>query len=882
MKPMKSFEIRKSFLDYFRKHDHRVVPSSPVVPLDDPTLLFTNAGMVQFKNTFLGSEKRDYKRATSSQKCIRAGGKHNDLDNVGFTARHQTFFEMLGNFSFGDYFKEDAIFFAWEYIRKTLQLDPKRLYATVFTEDDDAERLWKKIAPELGDRVLRFGEKDNFWSMGDTGPCGPCSEIHYDRGEGIPGELNGEGDRFMEIWNLVFMQFDRDGAGTMTPLPKPSVDTGAGLERLCMVIQQVDSDYSTDLFTPLISKVVELSGKDYSPGPAGVPHRVIADHVRALTFALADNAGISNEGRGYVLRRILRRAARYGHQIGLDEPFIYKIVQPLTDYMGNIYPEIKAQRGHIELVIKTEEEQFNRTLETGITRFEDIAAKASSRGAKVIPGEEVFKLYDTYGFPADLTEIMAHEKGFELDWAGFNRELEKQRERSKAVDSFSWVDDGKTIRSRTDKKSRFVGYDNDVIDTLILASSNNMAYLEETPFYAESGGQVGDTGIIESERLRFKVENTKKIGEDIVHYGYFDKLAPDLVPDENIFNEEVTARIDTTRRADIQRNHTATHLLHKALRLVLGDHVFQQGSLVAPDRLRFDFSHFKAMSEDQIEEVERIVNEKIKEDLPVTWKEYPFAEAKKLGAMALFGEKYGDTVRVVKSGNFSLELCGGTHVSHTADIGRFFIISESAIAAGTRRIEAITGTKAEEFFQEQAAFMAQLNGHLNISPDELDDKALAAIKELQGKIHPRMLLKENLSIKLNDYLDRVKQLEKKKSRSAEKEIAHRAGEIKPDLELSMLDCGLLVFKLKLSMPDEMMAYIDSFKAYYRGKTILIISSSDGKFAITSPSPESANRVKDILVSIANARGGGKPTIRGAMPPDRITDVLNGLKEKLSS
>jgi len=878
---MKSFEIRQSFLDYFKKNDHRVVKSSPVVPLDDPTLLFTNAGMVQFKNTFLGIEKRDYSRATSSQKCIRAGGKHNDLDNVGFTARHQTFFEMLGNFSFGDYFKEEAIYYAWEFITKTLGLDPGRLYATVYNDDDDAEKLWKKIAPELGSRVLRFGEKDNFWSMGETGPCGPCSEIHYDRGESIEGELNGEGDRFMEIWNLVFMQYNRDETGKMTPLPKPSVDTGAGLERFCMVMQNVDSNYSTDLFTPLIAKVAELSGKRYDPGPNGVAHRVIADHVRALTFALADNAGISNEGRGYVLRRILRRAARYGNQIGLTEPFIYKIVSPLVDYMGGVFPEIKAQRGHIELVIKTEEEQFSRTLETGIARFEEIAAKVIARGQKVIPGEDVFKLYDTYGFPADLTEIMAREKGFEIDMAGFNSELKKQRERSKAVDSFSWVDDGKTIRSRTDKKSRFVGYDNDVMDTLILASSPNMAYLEETPFYAESGGQVGDTGIIESEKLRFKVENTKKIGEDIVHYGYFDKLAPDLDPDNNIFNEKVTARIDTSRRADIQRNHTATHLLHKALRMTLGEHVFQQGSLVAPDRFRFDFKHFKAMTSDEIAEVEQIVNAKIKEDLPVSWKEYPFDEAKKLGAMALFGEKYGDIVRVVKSGDFSMELCGGTHVSNTADIGQFFIISESAIAAGVRRIEAITGTKAKEFFHQQADFIAQLKKQLKVAPDKVDDNTVAIIKDLQVKIHPRMLVKDNLDTSLNDFLDKIKKLEREKSKSAAKDISQKAIEIKPELELHSAEGDILVYRLNSLSASEMMAYVDSFKVAFKEKAIVTISAQDGKFTITAPEFEWADKIKDILSERAEARGGGKPTIRGAMPPEKIEAAMAGLKEKFA-
>jgi len=876
---MKSYEIRQAFLDYFKRHDHRVVKSSPVVPLDDPTLLFTNAGMVQFKNTFLGVEKRDYKRATSSQKCIRAGGKHNDLDNVGFTARHQTFFEMLGNFSFGDYFKEEAIYYAWEFVTKTLGLDPGRLYATVYNDDDDAEKLWKKIAPELGSRVLRFGEKDNFWAMGETGPCGPCSEIHYDRGEGIEGELNGEGDRFTEIWNLVFMQYNRDETGKMTPLPKPSVDTGAGLERFSMVIQNVDSNYSTDLFAPLIAKVTELSDKDYDPGPDGVAHRVIADHVRALAFALADNAGISNEGRGYVLRRILRRAARYGNQIGLTEPFIYKIVQPLVDYMGDVFPEIKAQRGHIELVIKTEEEQFSRTLETGIARFDEIASKVIARGQKVIPGEDVFKLYDTYGFPADLTEIMAHEKGFEIDWAGFNSELEKQRERSKDS-SFS-----RTILLNAKLPDSKFSYEVETVSTNLIyrdqVDDHPYIVLKETPFYAESGGQVGDKGKIYSDDFEFEVKDTQKYAESIIHIGQVIKDNRNIIEKTVGANWPVTAEIDHARRADIQRNHTATHLLHKALRMVLGDHIYQSGSAVHSDRFRFDFSHFKAMTPDEIAEVEQIVNVKIKDDLPVSWKEYPFDEAKKMGAMALFGEKYGDTVRVVKSGDFSMELCGGTHVSHTADIGRFFIISESAIAAGVRRIEAITGTKAEEFFRDQIAYIAQLKKKLEIAPEKADDNAVANIKDLQGKIHPRMLANEKLDTALNEYLDKIKKLEREKSKSAAKDISQKAGEIKPELKLTSSAGDILVFRFNDVSPPEMMAYVDSFKVAFNDKAIVTISTGDGKFTITAPDLSFANKIRDVLVECAEARGGGKPTIRGAMPPANIEAALAGLKEKFA-
>lgn len=886
---MKSHEIRKSFLDYFEKNGHRKVKSSPVVPLDDPTLLFTNAGMVQFKNTFQGIEKRDYKRATSSQKCIRAGGKHNDLNNVGFTARHQTFFEMMGNFSFGDYFKEEAIYYAWEYVTKELGLDPKRLYATVYTDDDDAEKLWKKIAPELGDRVRRFGEKDNFWSMGETGPCGPCSEIHYDRGDGVEGELNGEGDRFMEIWNLVFMQYDRDKTGKMTPLPRPSVDTGAGLERFCMVLQNVDSNYSTDLFTPLIAKVAELSGKGYDPGPEGVSHRVIADHVRALTFALADNASISNEGRGYVLRRILRRGARYGHQIGLNEPFLYKIVQPLVDFMGDVYPEIKAQRGKIELVIKTEEEQFGRTLETGIVRFEDIVAKFGSSAGKVIPGEEVFKLYDTYGFPADLTEIMAREKGLEIDWSGFNNELEKQRERSKESGKFQAV--GVILNpdwKYENNEPKFIGYDSESSKSpVVIANPNNdneyHLLLKQTPFYAESGGQVGDTGIISSDKFKLKVINTVKLNDEHVHIA--EKTGGD-VPEN--YEGDVTAEIDHARRADIQRNHTATHLLHKALRMTLGDHVYQQGSLVDPNRLRFDFSHFQAMTDEEIEQVEKIVNDKINEDLKVFTPENDDSlkgltpdKAKEMGAMALFGEKYGDEVRVIKTGDFSMELCGGTHVSNTADIGRFFITSESAIAAGTRRIEALTGSKSLEFFEEQERLMSELSNNLDIEPSKADKTSLDTIKDIQTKIHPRILRSKYLDKLLGDYLDKIKKLEKEKQKSAEKEISQKAIDIAPDYKLSSEMGDLLIFNLSLSSPKEMMVFVDSFKVKYNDKAVLVISSSDGKFAITGQSMKFNNKIRDIMTESAGARGGGKPTIRGAMPADKIDNAIEGLNKFFS-
>jgi alanyl-tRNA synthetase len=875
---MKSNQIRQAFLDYFAKNGHKVVASSPVIPADDPTLLFTNAGMVQFKNTFLGLEKRDYRRATTSQKCIRAGGKHNDLDQVGFTARHQTFFEMLGNFSFGDYFKEEAIYFAWEFVTKTLGLDPNRLYATVYNDDDDAERLWKKIAPELSDRVKRFGDKDNFWSMGETGPCGPCSEIHYDRGPAIPGELNGEGDRFMEVWNLVFMQYNRDDKGIMTPLPKPSVDTGAGLERFCMVLQNGDSNYSTDLFEPLIAKVSELSGHPYKLGPEGVAHRVIADHVRALSFAIADNAVISNEGRGYVLRRILRRAARYGHELGLNEPFLYKIVPTLVDKMGGVYPEITAHRGKIELVIKSEEEQFDRTLENGLARFAEIIDKIG--GGKTILGAEVFKLYDTFGFPADLTEIMAREKGLAIDWAGFEKELEDQRDRSRQGSSFTV---NVTADAKVLPKTEFT-YDDVKLETNAILGDkiNESQYLvlRKTPFYAESGGQMGDKGKIFSDKFEFIVDDTRKFGEGVVHIGHFSK--PDNSLFESIRNGQqiaVTAQIDTTRRDDIQRNHTATHLLHKALRLVLGDHVYQSGSLVAPERLRFDFSHFKAMTPAEIDKVENIVNEKIAADLPVSWQNKSMDEAKQMGAMALFGEKYGDTVRVVKAGDFSMELCGGTHVKNTGDIGRLFITSESAIAAGVRRIEAITGREASKILSEYESLKKRLIPIINIAPDKLDSESLAVLKAPLNGLTMRLLVKDGLAGKLESVLESVAKYEKEKSKSELKAIQAQANDIAPNFETSVDSQILKTYLLDINSPNEFMPFFDGLKSSFANCTILAIGQGTGQFAINSPDMNFANRLKDDLVQLVGAKGGGKPTIRGSMPADKVKEAIDGLRAK---
>ncbi|KPJ48543.1 MAG: hypothetical protein AMJ41_04705 [candidate division Zixibacteria bacterium DG_27] len=752
-----SKEIRQKFLDFFAAYDHRVVPSSSLIPVDDPTLLFTNAGMNQFKDVFLGKEKRNYKRAASSQKCMRAGGKHNDLEIVGQTTRHQTFFEMLGNFSFGDYFKEEAIDYAWEFVTKVLGIPKDRLYATVYEDDDEAFEIWRKIDPALKGRVLRFGEKDNFWSMGDVGPCGPCSEIHYDQGEEFscgPGckGIECDCDRFSELWNLVFMQFNRDESGKMTPLPKPSVDTGAGLERFCAVMQGVHSNYDTDLLKPLVEKVVEISGKQYSPGAEGMAHRVIADHIRALSFCIADGGMPSNEGRGYVLRRILRRASYNGRLLEIHRPFMSELLDTLENSMADVYPELKGKRKIIENVLNAEEESFERTLDTGLELFEDIAKKLEKSGKKVIPGKEAFKLYDTYGFPLDLTQIMAGKRGMSVDVRGFEAELAVQRERSKAAATGFLTHEEKALyetfskypaRERTD-----FTYDSLEVRTYLgdhtyvnIAESETQVMLDTTPFYAEAGGQVGDVGEIEDESGEWKIEVSRlqKIGNITVHLGKLLKNTS-TVPASFHARAPVIARVDIQRRLSIMRNHTATHLLHRALKKVLGEHVNQSGSLVAPDRFRFDFTYFKALTPEELLEIEKDVNKKILENLSVRPEsEVPFEEAKKKGAVALFGEKYGDKVRVVRieakdstpedPKYYSQELCGGTHVNSTGEIGQFRIVSESAIAAGIRRIEAVTGMGAFELMDKERNLLSNLSKALKAPTEEIEARAEKLLDE---------------------------------------------------------------------------------------------------------------------------------------------------------
>ena len=707
LKSLSSNDIRREFLEYFREHQHEIVASSSLVPSNDPTLLFTNAGMVQFKDVFLGSEKRPYQRATSSQRCVRAGGKHNDLERVGYTARHHTFFEMLGNFSFGDYFKRDAIYFAWEFLTKRLGLPPEKLWVTVFADDEEAANIWLNEVKVDPSRFSRLGEQDNFWSMGPTGPCGPCTEIFYDHGEhiagGPPGSPDADGDRYIEIWNLVFMQYDRAPDGTLTPLPKPSVDTGMGLERISAVLQGVHNNYDTDLFQSLIKTAANIAGiKDLS----NFSLRVIADHIRSCSFLIVDGVTPSNEGRGYVLRRIIRRALRHGNKLGITQPFFYQLVAPLAALMGDAYPELTTNQQRIEKVLRQEEEQFSVTLNQGLKLFEQITADLKG---DIIPGETVFKLYDTYGFPADLTADIARERGLMIDYDGFEAAMSKQRERSREASKFTTE---YNVAQSEQAPTEFTGHknlqaepareagkvlaiyrDGKFIDALN-AGEKGSVVLDRTPFYAESGGQVGDQGMlwIDNKAL-FKVHDTIKQGHTHLHLGKLEKGSLAI-------GDEVTAEVDSKRRAAIVLNHTATHLLHMVLKQVLGEHAIQKGSLVEPERLRFDFSHSAPLTEKELTTVEQRVNEAIRANYEGVVHITTPEEALKNGAIGLFGEKYGSKVRVVHFGP-SVELCGGTHADHTGDIGIFKISAETGVAAGIRRIEAVTGDAALQFISKR-------------------------------------------------------------------------------------------------------------------------------------------------------------------------------------
>ena len=716
-------QLRATFLKYFSDRGHEIVPSSPLVPANDPTLLFTNAGMVQFKDVFLGHDVRSYHRAVTSQRCVRAGGKHNDPENVGYTARHHTFFEMLGNFSFGDYFKREAIGFAWDLLTGEFALPPERLWVTVFEDDDEAADIWlKEIKVDPG-RFSRCGVKDNFWSMGDTGPCGPCSEVFYDHGAevpgGPPGSADEDGDRYIEIWNLVFMQFNRDADGVLAPLPKPSVDTGLGLERLAAVMQGVHSNYAIDLFRSLIAAAAAATETDNLDDNS---LRVIADHIRASAFLIVDGVLPSNEGRGYVLRRIIRRAIRHGYKLGTREAFFFRLVDALDAHMGGAYPELGKQRKTVADVLRREEERFAETLEQGMHLLEQAIADLSG---SILPGETIFRLYDTYGFPVDLTADVAKERGLQLDMTGFESEMHVQRERARAASQFAG--DSITVPA-TECRSEFVGYQRLTCAATIAAlfregepvellrsGESGQIILNETPFYPEAGGQSGDRGVVEAASARFEVADTQRQGNAIIHVGAVRK-------GELRVGEEVTASVDEAARQATARNHSATHLLHAGLRRVLGEHVKQKGSLVAPDRLRFDFSHFEPLSGQQRRQVESFVNEWILANCPVDTAIMAFDEALKAGALALFGEKYDERVRVLTIGDYSTELCGGTHVNRSGDVGLFKITSETGVAAGVRRIEAITGLGALHWLAGIEQRLARIATTLKAEPSEIDAK----------------------------------------------------------------------------------------------------------------------------------------------------------------
>jgi alanyl-tRNA synthetase len=736
--------LRQAFIRYFEQHGHHAVPSSPLIPQADPTLLFTNAGMNQFKRVFLGEEGRPYSRAVSVQKCLRAGGKHNDLENVGYTRRHHTFFEMLGNFSFGDYFKEDAIKFGWEFLTQTVGLDQDRMWVTVFREDDEADRLWKKLGVSPS-RIVRCDEKDNFWQMADTGPCGPCSEIHFDQGPTVPGDdrPNGEGDRVIEIWNLVFMQFNRDASGTLNPLPKPSIDTGMGLERLAAVTQGVHSNYDSDLFTPILTAIAKRAGTGYGENEtADRSMRVVADHLRAMTFLMADGILPSNEGRGYVLRRILRRAARHGRLLGITEPFLHELSGAVVDQMGAVYSEVRAAAGTITEATRGEEERFIATLDQGLPLLNDMIAKTRAAGQTVLAGTDVFKLYDTYGFPMDLIQEACREQQMSVDQQGFDHAIEEQRNRARKTGGFE-QDTARPAVSELAARlgmTKFVGYEQLEADSVLQAILKGERMVKEavegdevevaldvTPFYAEGGGQVGDQGVLVGPEGRLEIkETTRPAPMLILHKGVVTK---GRVRE----GEHLRLSVNRTTRQDAARNHTATHLVHAALRDMLGPHVKQYGSLVAPNRLRFDFAHFRPLSSRDIDDIETTVNDEIRKNEQVRTEVMSIQDAVAKGALAFFGDKYGEQVRVVTVESFSKELCGGTHCGHTGEIGLFRIVSETGVAAGVRRLEAQTGSGAFAMMKKLEADVRELSELLKVGQSELLNKTRKVMAQLKDK-----------------------------------------------------------------------------------------------------------------------------------------------------
>ena len=878
-------EIRKKFLDYFKERGHTIVKSSSLIPSADPTLLFTNAGMVQFKDVFLGKEKRDYKRAVSSQKCVRAGGKHNDLEVVGRTARHHTFFEMLGNFSFGDYFKEGAIEYGWEFMTEVVKLPKEKLWITVYKDDDEAFKIWNEKIGIPANKIVRLGEKDNFWSMGDTGPCGPCSEIHIDQGEGIGcgrPECNVECDcdRFMEVWNLVFMQYNRDAKGVLTPLPNPSIDTGMGLERLSAVAQKVKSNYDSDLLRPIITYTEGLFEKEYGKDSnMDISFRVIADHSRSMTFLIGDGVMPSNEGRGYVLRRIIRRGSRHGRMLGKSEPFLFKTSDVVIDLMKDTYPELLDRREYISKVISTEEERFSNTLDFGMKMLNDMVESLKAKRERLIAGEDAFKLYDTYGFPLDLTEDIARDSGLAVDSAGFNKAMEVQKERARA----SWKGSGEegiksiyrdiahkikgTQSLSKPQRDMFIGYDTLESEGTVLSliKGNDMVksasegeqveiVFDKTPFYGESGGQVGDTGKIWNDDVHIDVTDTKKPLQNLIIHNCIVKKGNIKVGDV------ITISVSNEKRRATALNHSATHLLHTALRDVLGDHVKQAGSLVAPDRLRFDYTHFSAPNIKELHRVEEIVNQKIRENYPVETSVTGLEEAIKKGATALFGEKYGEEVRIVKMGDYSMELCGGTHVRATGDIGLFKIVHEGSVASGIRRIEALTGEGAYKYVRQEEDSLLEIREVLKSPPQE----------EMT---------------KLKKIMDRNKELERELQKQKEKITKDMSGdtvsEIKDIKGINVISKNLGNFDIK-----DLRTFVDSTKVRIKSGVVVVGAVTDGKVSLVAGvtkdliSKLNAGEIIKQTAVIVDGSGGGRADMAqaGGKNPAKLSEALEKVYE----
>ncbi|KAA1159721.1 alanine--tRNA ligase [Pseudoalteromonas fuliginea] len=858
MQHMTTAQIRQQFLDFFASKQHQIVPSSSLIPGNDATLLFNNAGMVQFKDVFLGAESRPYTRATSSQRCVRAGGKHNDLENVGYTARHHTFFEMLGNFSFGDYFKQDAIKFAWEFLTEVVKLPQEKLLVTIYHDDEEAFEYWSKDIGISEDRIIRIATSDNFWSMGDTGPCGPCSEIFYDHGEhiwgGPPGSPEEDGDRFIEIWNLVFMQYNRQSDGTMLPLPKQSVDTGMGLERISAILQGVHSNYEIDLFQGLIAAAASVTNAQDMDDKS---LRVVADHIRSCAFLISDGVMPSNEGRGYVLRRIIRRAVRHGNKLGAQGSFFYKLVAALIEQMGQAYPELAKQQEIIEKVLRIEEEQFGKTLERGLAILEE---SLSDLKGDIIPGDLVFKLYDTYGFPADLTADVARERQMTIDHQGFEECMAVQRKTAQQAGKFG-ADYNDQLKS--DKHTDFKGYDSTHYSATVIEifaggeavqlledGQQGIVVLDRTPFYAESGGQTGDTGTITVAGGEFNVTNTTKLGNAFAHHG--------TVQGRIGVNDKVDATIDDTRRDSIKKNHTATHILHEALRQLLGDHVGQKGSLVQPDRLRFDFSHFEAVTKDELREIERVVNDEIRRNFALNTELMAIDDAKAKGAMALFGEKYDDEVRVVTIGDYSIELCGGTHVERAGDIGLFKIVSESGIAAGVRRIEAVTGADAVAYVSEQEQQLSDVAALVKGDSASVLEKVTALLEKSKGL--------EKQIAQLND------------------KLASAAGASLLDSIVEINGVKLLVANVEGTESKALRGMVDDLKNKIGSGVIALgVASGDKVSLIAGVTKDLTGKVKagelvNHMAGQVGGKGGGRPDMAqaGGSEPQNLAAALDSV------